>query len=157
MSRFEDIQSNVSERGKALIETVVDYAEWALRKNLAVANDSTEFAVTQLRLPAEVADFASYRRELRSSYSNFGSVLREHGEEVVAKLREVPEDVREALTPRQVKVPAPRVRKPAARKTSKKAAPKTPASRAAARKKVAPKTVARKKAAPRKVAATQVA
>lgn len=122
MSRFEEIQSRVSERGKALIDTAVDYAEWALRKNLAVANDSTEFAVSQLRLPAEVADFASYREELKDSYSNFGSVLREHGGDVVAKLREVPEHIRGALQPKPKKA-APKVKKAAnmaGRKVSKK-------------------------------------
>lgn len=123
MSRFEEIQSQAGQRGKALLETVVDLAEWVLKKNLAVANDSTKFAVTQLRLPAEVSDLASYRQEVRDAYGEFGSVLREHGGDIVAKLREVPTDIRKAMQAKQEKTAAQKAKsqaKTARKKASKK-------------------------------------
>jgi hypothetical protein len=134
MSRLTEIRSQVNERGKSFVSYGADLVEWSAEKNLAVAGDIASFAVAQMRLPVEVQDFAEYRAEVQASISGFSETLREHGQDYVAKLKDLPEDFRKVVNP-EATTPARKTR-------AKKSAPKKVAA-----KKKAPKKAAAKKAA----------
>jgi len=129
MSRLADIRSELNQRGRSVVSYSADLVEWSAEKNLAVAGDIASFAVAQIRLSIEVQDFAEYRAEMQQSVSDFGEMLREHGQDYVAKLRGLPGEFRKVVDPKP---------KPSLRKTAKKTA---------AAKKAAPKKAAPKKAA----------
>jgi hypothetical protein len=131
MSRLADIRSQLNQRGKSVVSYGADLVEWSAEKNLAVAGDIASFAVAQIRLPIEVQDFAEYRTEVQQSVSDFGEMLKEHGEDYIARLREVPGEFGKVVKPETEALP---------RKTT-------------ATKRAAPKKVAPKKAAPNKAAA----
>lgn len=133
MNRFEEFQARVNDRSKSVFGYTVDWIEWSAKKNLSIAEDVTQFAVSQLRLPAEAGDFADYRHSVRDAYGEFGGVLKHHGEDYVARLKDVPAEVRDLLAPRKpVKkaAPKPKAAKPKAAKP-KAAKPKAAASKKA--------------------------
>jgi len=99
MSGLADIRSQFNQRGRSIVSYGADLVEWSAEKNLAVAGDIASFAVAQIRLPIEVQDFAEYRAEVQQSVSGFGETLKEHGQDYVAKLRDLPEDFRKAVNP----------------------------------------------------------
>jgi hypothetical protein len=131
MSRLDEIRNDVNTRGKSLLVTVADIIEAINKQNLAFANDFAGFAVAQVRLPTQAADFADYRDRSKAAYSKFGGKLKDHGKDLIAVLREVPGQVKDALSE-----DAP-VAKP------------TVARKKVAKKKVAKKNVARKTAVKR--------
>ncbi len=142
MSRLENLQSRISDQGKTILSFTADIVEWTADKNLAVAGDIADFAVKQLRLPVKAKDFAGYRGKVRSSLSDFGTVMKSHGEDIIAKLREVPADVRDAFQAEEKPVRKPVVRKPAASKAAvRKPVAKKPAARKTAVRKPAKKVV----------------
>lgn len=124
MSRLAEIRSQLNQRGRSVVSYGADLVEWSAEKNLAVAGDIASFAVAQIRLPIEVQDFAEYRSEVQQSVSGFGETLKEHGQDYVAKLRELPGDFREAVSPT--------TRKSLRKTTAKKQAPKKAAAKKAA-------------------------
>ena len=139
MSKFDEIRNDVNIRGKSLLVTVADIIESITKQNLAFASDFAGFAVAQVRLPTQADDLADYRDRSKAAYSKFGGKLKGHGKNLIAVLREVPGQVKDALS-EDAPVAKPKAAKPKAAK------PK------AAKPKAAKKKVARKKAA-RKVAA----
>ena len=120
MSQFENVVSNISGRSKQLLNHTADLVEWSAQKNLAIVSDLTSFSVAQIRLPVKAESFAAYQKGVKESYSAYGDAMKVHGADVVARIREVPSEVRDIVAP---------VAKPA----KKAAAPK----KAAARKKAA--------------------
>lgn len=155
MNRLADLRSQLNQHGKSVVSYGADLMEWSAEKNLVVAGDIAGFAVAQIRLTTEVQNLAEYRAELQQSLSGFGETLKEHGQDYVAKLREVPGEFREVVNP-ETRAAS---RKVTAKKTAapkrvgvKKAAPKK-----AAAKKTAPKKTAAKRAAPKKAASKQAA
>jgi len=141
MNRFADLQSRVADQGKSILNYTADLVEWSARKNLAVASDFAGFTVEQLRLPVRSHDFSDYRLGVKGAYSEFGEVLKRHGDDYLAKIKEVPAEVRDVLRPvKKTAKPAKKasVAKPAAKKasTARKAAPKKAPAR-----KVTAKTV----------------
>ena len=92
MSRLAEIRSELNQRGKSVVSYGADLVEWSAEKNLAVAADIASFTVAQIRLTVEAQDFAEYRAELRGSVSGFGETLKEHGQDFVAKIRDLPGD-----------------------------------------------------------------
>lgn len=142
MSRLENLQSRISDQGKTILSFTADIVEWTADKNLAVAGDIADFAVKQLRLPVKANDFAGYRGKLRSSFGDFGTVMKGHGEDIIAKLREVPADVRDAFQAEKKPVRKAVVKAPVAKKpVAKKRAVRKPAVKKAAVRKPAKKTV----------------
>jgi len=139
MNKLDEIRNDVSIRGKSLLVTVADIIESITKQNLAFASDFAGFAVAQVRLPTQADDLADYRDRSKAAYSKFGGKLKGHGKNLIAVLREVPGQVKDALS-EDAPVAKPKAAKPKAAK------PK------AAKPKAAKKKVARKKAA-RKVAA----
>ena len=140
MSRLADIRSQLSRQGKSVVSYGADLVEWSAEKNLAVAGDIASFAVAQMRLTAEAEDFSEYRAEFQQSFAGFGEVLREHGQDYVAKLRDLPGEFREVVSP------APR------KSTRKTTTRKKAAAKKAVPKRTTPKKVAPKKAAPKQAA-----
>ncbi|MGB5627694.1 MAG: hypothetical protein WBM61_18325 [Woeseiaceae bacterium] len=140
MSRLADIRSQLNQRGKSVVSYGADLVEWSAEKNLAVAGDIASFAVAQIRLPIEVQGFAEYRTEVQQSVSDFGEMLKEHGEDYVARLREVPGEFRKVVKPETEALSGKTTAK-------KRAAPKKVAP-----KKAAPKKTAAKKAVPKRAA-----
>jgi hypothetical protein len=138
MSKLDEIRNDVSTRGKSLLVTVADIIESITKQNLAFASDFAGFAVAQVRLPTQADDLADYRDRSKDAYSKFGGKLKGHGKNLIAVLREVPVQVKDALS-----------------EDAPVAKPK------AAKKKVAKKTVARKvvakKAPAKRVRAKQAA
>jgi len=102
MNRIEQFQAAVSEKGKSVLGYTADWVEWSARKNLEIADDLADFTVAQLRLPIEAQDFTDYRLGLRDTYSDLGDVLKQYGEDYVAKLKDIPNDVREIFAPKKV-------------------------------------------------------
>jgi hypothetical protein len=125
MSRLTEVRSQLNQRGKSVVSYGADLLEWSAEKNLAVAGDIASFAVAQIRLSVEAQDFAEYRAELQESFSGFGETLKEHGQDYVAKLRDVPGDFRKVVDPQ-----------------ISKSSRKTGAKKKAAAKKTAPKIAA---------------
>lgn len=105
MSRLTDIRSQLNRRGKLAVSYGADLMEWTVEKNLAVAGDIASFAIAHVRLPVEVQDFEEYRTEVRASISSFGETLKEHGQDYVAKVRDVPGDFRKAVNPEIRRLP----------------------------------------------------
>ena len=138
MSRLTQIRSDLNQRSKSVVSYSADLVEWSAEKGLAVAGDIASFTVAQIRLPVEVQDFTEYRQEVRESVSGFGETLKEHGQDYVAKLKDLPGDIRKAVNPAAKKVRKTTAKKKATRKV---AAKKTGVKRAAA-KKIAPKKAA---------------
>ena len=131
MSRLAEIRSQLNQRGKSVVSYGADLVEWSAEKNLAVAGDIASFAVAQIRLPIEVENFTEYRAEVQESISGLSETLREHGQDYVAKLKDLPGDFREVVRPEAKKV---------ARKSSaRKAAPKKAAAKKSTVKKSASK------------------
>ncbi len=139
MSKFDEIRNDVNTRGKSLLVTVADIIESITKQNLAFASDFAGFAVAQVRLPTQADDLADYRDRSKAAYSKFGGKLKGHGKNLIAVLREVPGQVKDALS-EDAPVAKPKAAKPKA------------AKKRVAKKRVAKKRVAKKKAA-RKVAA----
>jgi cell division protein FtsN len=153
MSKFDEIRNDVNTRGKSLLVTVADIIESITKQNLAFASDFAGFAVAQVRLPTQADDLADYRDRSKAAYSKFGGKLKGHGKNLIAVLREVPGQVKDALS-EDAPVAKPKTAKP---KTAKPKAAKPKAAKSkTAKKKVAKKKVAKKKAA-RKVAAKKAA
>lgn len=140
MSRLADIRTQFNRQGKSVVSYGADLVEWSAEKNLAVAGDIASFAVAQIRLTTEVQNFTEYRAELQQSIAGFGEVMKEHGQDYVAKLRDLPEEFREVVNPEPRTAPS-----------------KTTTRKKAAAKKAVPKKAAAKKATPRKVAAKKAA
>lgn len=136
MSKLDEIRDDVGIRGKSLLVTIADIIESLNKQNLAFASDFAGFAVAQVRLPTQADDFADYRDRSKAAYSKFGGKLKGHGKNLIAVLREVPGQVKDALS-EDAPVAKPKAVKPKAVK------PK------AGKKKVAKKTVARKAAVKR--------
>jgi len=134
MIRLTDVRSQLNQRGKLVVGFGADLVEWSAEKSLAVAGDIASFAVAQIRLPVEVEDFAEYRTEVQGLISGFGETLKEHGQDYVGKLRDLPGDFRDSVKPG--------TSQPSRKTTMKKKARK----KAAARKTVARKTAANKAA-----------
>ena len=133
MNRIQEFQARVGKQGKTILGYTTDWVEWSARKNLAIADDFADFAVSQMRLPVEANDFADYRASVRDAYSEFGNVLTTHGEDFASKLKGIPEDVRALFAPRK-NAAKKAAAKPGATKSKsikKKAGRKTTATRAA--------------------------
>jgi len=125
MSRMAEIRSQLDQRGKSVVSYTADLVEWSAEKNLAVAADIASFAVAQIRLTIEVQDLAEYRAEVRGSIAVFGETLKEHGQDYVTKIRDLPGDFRKVVDPES--------RKPSRKTTTtKKAAAKKSAKKKAA-------------------------
>lgn len=139
MSRLTEIRSQLNQRGRSVVGFGADLVEWSAEKNLAVAGDIASFTVAQMRLPIEVQDFAEYRAEVQGLISGFGETLKEHGQDYVVKLRDLPADFREVVDP----VPSKPSRKTTAKKRVRK---KAAAKKTAAKKSTAKKTAAKKAA-----------
>jgi len=146
MNRFADFQSRVADQGKSILNYTADLVEWSARKNLAVASDFAGFTVEQLRLPVRSHDFADYRLGVKGAYSEFGEVLKRHGDDYVAKIKEVPAEVRDVLRPA----------KKAAKAATKATAAKPAAKKASAARKAAPKKAPARKVTARTVPAPAV-
>lgn len=138
MNRLEEFQARVNDRSKSVFDYTVDWIEWSAKKNLAIAEDVTEFTVSQLRLPVEADGLADYRHSLRDAYGEFGGVLKHHGEDYVARLKDVPAEVRGIFAPKKASrkaAPKPKVAKTKAAKPKaakpKAAKPKAAGSKAA--------------------------
>lgn len=116
MSRLESMRSDLNQRGKSIVGYGADLLEWSLEKNLAVAADIASFAVAQIRLSIEVQNFAEYWAEVRGSTSGFGETLKEHGQDCIAKLGELPGEFRNAVTLDNVQAAPVATRKKAAAK-----------------------------------------
>ena len=138
MSKLDEIRNDVSARGKSLLGTVADILESVTRQNLAFASDFAGFAVAQVRLPTQANDLGDYRDRSRDAFSAFGGTLKVHGQELIAVLRDVPAQIKSALT-----VEAAPIAEEAPVATPK-VARKAPARKAPARKVVAKKTTASK-------------
>lgn len=121
MSKLDDIRNNVSTRSKSLLVTVADILESVTKQNLAFADDFAGFAVAQVRLPTQSDDMADYRNRSKEAFSEFGGTLKSHGSDLIAVVREVPGQIRSALTV-EAKVAKPARKAPA--KAKKKAATK---------------------------------
>jgi len=142
MSKLDEIKNNVSVRGKSLLGTVADIIESITKRNMAFASDFAGFAVAQVRLPTQANDLGDYRDRSKAAYSKFGGKLKNHGKNLVAVLREVPGQVKDALSEDSAAKP---------KATKKVVARKAPAKKATAKKATAKKVKAKK--APTKKAA----
>jgi len=129
MTRLTEIRSQLNKRGKLVVGFGADLVEWSAEKNLAVAGDIASFAVAQIRLPVEVQDFSEYRTEVQELISGFGETLKEHGQDYVGKLKDLPGDFRESVEPKASQSSRKTTTKKKARK--KVAARKTAAKKAA--------------------------
>ncbi len=98
MSKLDEIKNDIGTRGKSLLGTVADILETIIKQNLAFASDFAGFAVAQVRLPTESNDFGDYRSRSKDAYSAFGATLKAHGKDLIAVLREVPSQVKAALS-----------------------------------------------------------
>ena len=125
MSKFDEIKNDVGTRGKSLLTTVADILETINKRTLAFATDFSGFAVEQVRLPTQANDFGDYRDRSKDAYSKFGTTLKSHGSDLIAVVREVPAQIKSALT-----VEAETAKTPVAKKTTAK---KAPAKKAAAK------------------------
>jgi phage-related protein len=112
MSRLAEMRSHLNLRGKSVVSYGADLMEWSAEKNLAVAADIASFAVAQVRLTVEAQDFSEYLAEVRGSISGLGETLQEHGQDYVAKLRDMPGDFQKVVNP-EIRTPS---RKTTARK-----------------------------------------
>jgi uncharacterized protein (DUF1330 family) len=121
MSKLDEIRNNVSARSKSLLVTVADILESVTKQNLAFAGDFAGFAVAQVRLPTQSDDMADYRNRSKEAFSEFGGKLKSHGSDLIAVVREVPGQIKSALTV-EAKVAKPARKAPA--KAKKKAATK---------------------------------
>lgn len=142
MNRLEEFQVRINDRSKSVFGYTVDWIEWSAKKNLAIAEDVAEFTVAQLRLPVEADGLADYRHSLRDAYGEFGGVLKHHGEDYVARLKGVPEEVRGLFAPKKAvkkAAPKPKAAKPKAARPKARAKAKATASKKA---KATPATVA---------------
>lgn len=142
MNRLEEFQVRINDRSKSVFGYTVDWIEWSAKKNLAIAEDVAEFTVAQLRLPVEADGLADYRHSLRDAYGEFGGVLKHHGEDYVARLKGVPEEVRGLFAPKKAvkkAAPKPQAAKPKAARPKAKAKAKATASKKA---RATPATVA---------------
>lgn len=144
MSKLDEIRDDVSSRSKSLLATVADIIEAITRQNLALASDLAGFAVDQVRLPTKAADLGDYRGRSKDAYSKFGSQLKTHGKDMVSVLRDVPGQVKDALSAASPAAELKTVRKTVAKKApaKKKAVAKKPAAKKAARKKAVRKKAA---------------
>ena len=136
MSKFNDIRNGVGTRSKSLLVAVADIVESMTTQNLAIATDVAGFAVSQLRLPTQVNDFSDYRDRNRDAYTKFGVTLKGHGVKLIDVARDVPGQIRDALTvetPVVVEV-AEKVKVATKATTKKTAAKKAPARKAASKK-----------------------
>ncbi|MCP5090022.1 MAG: hypothetical protein GY949_03765 [Gammaproteobacteria bacterium] len=122
MSKLDDIKNDVSTRSKSLLGVMADVMESVFEPTLALADDLAGFTTAQLRLPTQANDFGDYRSRSKDAYSKFGTTLKGHGTDLIDVVREVPGQIKDALT-----VEAKPARKAPARK------------KAAAKKKVAAK------------------
>lgn len=126
MSKFDEIKNDVSTRGKSLLVTVADILESMTKQNLAFANDFAGFAVAQVRLPTQADDFTDYRARSKDAFSQFGTTLKGHGSDLIASVKEVPGQIKSALT---IEEAAPVAEKAPAKKVAKKAATKKAAAK----------------------------
>lgn len=154
MNRIEQFQAAVSEKGKSVLGYTADWVEWSARKNLEIADDLADFTVAQLRLPIEAQDFTDYRLGLRDTYSDLGDVLKQYGEDYVAKLKDIPNDVREIFAPKKVAKKATAKPKAAKPKAAKPKAAKPKAAKPKVAKPKVAKTAKAVKAEPAKTTAT---
>jgi len=154
MNRIEQFQAAVSEKGKSVLGYTADWVEWSARKNLEIADDLADFTVAQLRLPIEAQDFTDYRLGLRDTYSDLGDVLKQYGEDYVAKLKDIPNDVREIFAPKKVAKKATAKSKAAKAKAAKPKAAKPKAAKPKVTKPKVAKTAKAVKAEPARTTAT---
>jgi len=141
MNKLDEIRNDVSIRGKSLLVTVADIIESITKQNLAFASDFAGFAVSQVRLPTQANDLADYRDRSKDAYSAFGSKLKGHGKNFIAVLREVPGQVKDALSEdAPIAKPKAAKKKVAKKKVARKvAAKKAPAKKARAKRAAAKK------------------
>jgi hypothetical protein len=133
MNRLEEFQSRISNQGKSVFGYTVDWIEWSAKKNLEIAEDLADFTVSQLRLPVEVSGFADYRHSLRDAYGEFGNVLKHHSDDYVARLKDVPDELRDIFEPTKApKKAAPQPKPAPARKAKAKAKASKPKTKKAA-------------------------
>lgn len=125
MSKLDDVRNTVNTRGKSLLGCAADILETVTKQNLAFANDFAGFAVAQVRLPTQVNDMSDYRSRSKDAISVFGSTLKAHGQELISVLRDVPAQLKDALSDDASL---------AAAKPAKKAVKKTAAKKASAKK-----------------------
>ena len=98
MSKFDEIRNNAGTRSKSLLNAVADVMDSVFKPTLALADDFAGFAAAQVRLPTQSDDFADYRSRSKDSYSKLGTTLKGHGKDLIAVVREVPGQVKGALT-----------------------------------------------------------
>ena len=137
MSKIEEFRSTAGTRGKNLLNTVADILEDVAKQNLEFRNELAGFAVSQLRLPTQVSDFADYRDRSRAAYSELGTSLKDHGKGLIDSLRDMPGQVKDTLLP-----PEKPAKAKAKAKTVAKPAKAKPVAKKAAAKKAAPKKAA---------------
>jgi len=113
MSKFDEIRNNVGTRSKSVLTVVADVMEAVFKPTLAFADDFAGFTAAQVRLPTQANDFADYRSRSKDAYSKLGTTLKGHGKDLIEVVREVPGQLKGALT---VEAPA----KKAVKKTAKK-------------------------------------
>lgn len=149
MSKLDDIRDNISSRGKSLLVTVADIIESVTKQNLALASDVAGFAVDQVRLPTQVDDLGDYRDRSKDAFSKLGGQLKGHGKDLITVLREVPGQVKDALSA-ETPVAKPKAVKKTVKKAVRKAVKKPVVKKAPAKKAAAKKEVVTRKAPARK-------
>lgn len=99
MSRLTDKRSQLNQRGRSVVNYGADLVEWTAEKNLAIAADIASFAVAQIRLTVETRDIPEYLAEVRGSITGLGETLQEHGQDYIARVKELPGDFQAVVKP----------------------------------------------------------
>jgi len=98
MSKLDDIKNNASTRSKSLLTLIADTMESVFKPTLALADDLAGFTAAQVRLPTQASDFSDYRSRSKDAYSKFGTTLKGHGSDLIAVVKEVPGQLKDAMT-----------------------------------------------------------
>lgn len=129
MSKPEKKDRDLRVTARSAANYVTDLVEWSFQKNLEVAGDVAKFVVVNMRLSARAENAENYRSEIRGEYESFGDLLKDHYQDVVERVKTIPDEMREVVEPKTTK---PRAKKKASPKTKKTAAKVTSAKTAEA-------------------------
>lgn len=141
MSQIKDFQSKTSRQFKGLSTYATDLIKWSAGKQFAIVGDIAGFAGAQLKRTREASSLDDYRAGFKKALSGLGNQLKAHRQEVEARVKAVPTQLRSVIADETTAPAAKKARKPSAgkKKSTRKASARKPATAKKAARKAARK------------------
>ncbi len=97
MSRVNEIQHDISLKGKSVLGCLADIFDATNQKKLALAGNLSNIAVTQFRAPVEAANFSEYCSTTTETFADTARAYNTYGRDIVAAFRGIPQQIKDSL------------------------------------------------------------